>query len=183
MATAQALAMRARLLCCLPELCVRARCSTMHLSASTHAIGPSAKLHELFVSASLLHHRLLARAAGGRAHCRVSCLLSQGTICIPDILCNAGGVTVSYFEWLKNLQHVRFGRMTKKWEEKQKEFILRQFDAIGTLKITDEDRKLFTAGPTEVCARAWGRKLSGIDCTRCNTRNGWAQSSMAGALR
>jgi len=42
---------------------------------------------------------------------------------IPDILANAGGVAVSYFEWLKNLQHVRFGRMTKRFTEAQLHYI------------------------------------------------------------
>jgi len=44
---------------------------------------------------------------------------------LPDILLNAGGVTCSYFEWLKNLEHVRPGRLEKRWEEKAKKSLIK----------------------------------------------------------
>lgn len=45
----------------------------------------------------------------------------KGILVIPDILCNAAGVTCSYLEWLKNLEHKQPGRLVTKWEEKSKQ--------------------------------------------------------------
>ena len=60
-------------------------------------------------------------------------LHERGVMVIPDAYINAGGVTVSYFEWLKNLQHVRFGRMEKRFEEKAARQMLNAIEhATGT---------------------------------------------------
>ena len=57
----------------------------------------------------------------------------KGILVIPDIYCNAGGVTVSYFEWLKNLSHVRFGRMQKRHEQANELSMLKAIEqATGT---------------------------------------------------
>lgn len=62
--------------------------------------------------------RMIVEGANGPVTSEASETLAQrGVLIIPDHYANAGGVLVSYFEWLKNLSHVRFGRMEKRFEE------------------------------------------------------------------
>ncbi len=75
-------------------------------------------------------------------------LAKNGAVVLPDMLMNAGGVTVSYFEWAKNLAHMRFGRMTRKWEERGKTVMVEQLEKGGAV-MTPAERKVLVQGPSE----------------------------------
>jgi glutamate dehydrogenase (NAD(P)+) len=77
-------------------------------------------------------------------------MIKKGVIVVPDMYLNAGGVTVSYFEWLKNLSHVRFGRMDKRFSENQYGSILQTVEGLTGKKVTDTERTLLLHGPDEV---------------------------------
>ena len=77
-------------------------------------------------------------------------LLQKKVMVIPDIYLNAGGVTVSYFEWLKNLSHVRFGRMGKRFEETAFEKMLRAVETATGKTFSEAERRVIAHGADEL---------------------------------
>ena len=77
-------------------------------------------------------------------------LAERGIVVIPDIYLNAGGVTVSYFEWLKNLSHMRFGRLEKRFDERAYRRIVEQIEATTGKTISERDRDMIVRGADEV---------------------------------
>lgn len=67
-------------------------------------------------------------------------MLSRGVLIVPDLYTNAGGVTVSYFEWVKNLSHMRFGRMEKRFQERTNEQIMNAVERLTGKKFTGKER-------------------------------------------
>jgi len=63
---------------------------------------------------------------------------------------NAGGVTVSYFEWLKNLSHVRFGRMGKRFETTAYNRILQAVESATGKRFSEKERKGMVRGADEI---------------------------------
>ncbi len=74
----------------------------------------------------------------------------KGILVIPDVYANAGGVTVSYFEWLKNLSHVRFGRMEKRYEEAAYRRMLKAVELSTDHRFTEAELGLITRGANEL---------------------------------
>ena len=95
--------------------------------------------------------RIVAEAANGPLTPDADEILNKkGTVVIPDMYINAGGVTVSYFEWLKNLSHVRYGRMEKRYSENMNSSILGSIESLTGKKVTAAEKKIILHGPDEV---------------------------------
>ena len=75
--------------------------------------------------------------------------VQKGTLVVPDMYLNAGGVTVSYFEWLKNLSHVRYGRMEKRFTENLNARILGTIEELTTKRVNNREREFILHGPEE----------------------------------
>lgn len=77
-------------------------------------------------------------------------LNKKGVIVVPDMFLNAGGVTVSYFEWLKNLSHVRYGRLGKRFDENMNIHILGVIEDLTGKSVSERERKFIGHGADEV---------------------------------
>jgi glutamate dehydrogenase (NAD(P)+) len=90
----------------------------------------------------------------------------RGILVIPDMYLNAGGVTVSYFEWLKNLSHVRYGRLEKRFTENANINILNQIEELTGKKVSNSEKEIIAHGPDEIDLVHSGLEETMITATR-----------------
>jgi glutamate dehydrogenase (NAD(P)+) len=102
-------------------------------------------------NAAKIQAKIVAEAANGPVDFDADKILAErGILVIPDIYLNAGGVTVSYFEWLKNLSHVSFGRMNSGYIESSKDRLLSAVESLTGHSLGETERDALTAGPKEI---------------------------------
>ena len=115
-------------------------------------------------NARRIQAKLIAEAANGPVTFKAETILNEmGVVIIPDVYLNAGGVTVSYFEWIKNLSHIRFGRMERRYEENQNNLFIKAIEQSGT-KLPKNLISQIGRGPVEI-----DLVRSGLDDTMQNT--------------
>jgi glutamate dehydrogenase (NAD(P)+) len=95
--------------------------------------------------------KVIAEGANGPTTFNAADILAErGRVVIPDLYLNAGGVTVSYFEWLKNLSHVRFGRMDKRYEEASRSAMVSALEELTGKTLGPAARAKVVRGASEV---------------------------------
>lgn len=118
-------------------------------------------------NAERIKAKIIGEAANGPLTVEADEILDKkGTVVIPDMYLNAGGVTVSYFEWLKNLSHVRYGRMEKRFTENMNKQILGQIEELTGKKVNSTERAFIEHGADEVDLVYSGLEETMISATR-----------------
>ncbi|HJR51872.1 MAG TPA: Glu/Leu/Phe/Val dehydrogenase [Gemmatimonadales bacterium] len=101
-------------------------------------------------NAPRLRTKMVVEAANGPTTPEADEILGKmGVMVVPDAYVNAGGVTVSYFEWVKNLGHVRFGRMQKRFEQGAYGRLLEAVEGVTGRQFTPEEVQRVTQGASE----------------------------------
>jgi glutamate dehydrogenase (NAD(P)+) len=94
--------------------------------------------------------RIVAEGANGPTTAEgEKVLLQKGILILPDVYLNAGGVVVSYFEWLKNLQHIRIGRMAKRFTETSNLHLVEAMEKLTGKSLSPKERHELVHGPGE----------------------------------
>jgi glutamate dehydrogenase (NAD(P)+) len=118
-------------------------------------------------NASRIEAKLIAEAANGPVTAEADAmLLEAGKVILPDMYVNAGGVTVSYFEWTKNLAHMRFGRMGRRLMQMRSEAALELLETVLEKQVPDgfgdafrqeaDERNLVLSGLEDTMREAYG---------------------------
>ncbi len=99
----------------------------------------------------ILNTKLICEGANGPLTSRADHYLNKrGILIIPDLYANAGGVAVSYFEWVRNLSHMRFGRMEKRRKEYETTSILSVIESSTGKRVSSKTKSILNQGPTEL---------------------------------
>ena len=104
-----------------------------------------------YENADKIKAKIIAEAANGPITSKAEeILLKKGVMIIPDVYLNAGGVTVSYFEWLKNLSHMRFGHLEKRFNQNTYDNIIDLIENTTRKKVGDIERRVIAKGADEI---------------------------------
>jgi len=102
-------------------------------------------------NAANIKAKLICEAANGPITFEGDEILNQrGIVVLPDAYVNAGGVTVSYFEWIRNLAHIRFGRMERRYDERRGQHMAEALESMTDSKLPEIVRDELVRGADEL---------------------------------